>query len=62
MKIRKAKTADLDQIERIYDHIHDFEESGVVTIGWIRGVYPIRETAEIILITCKLWESKMRLL
>ena len=46
MKIRKAKTADLDQIERIYDHIHDFEESGVVTIGWIRDVYPIRETAE----------------
>ena len=46
MKIRKAKTADLDQIERIYDHIHDFEESGVITTGWIRGVYPIRETAE----------------
>ncbi len=46
MIIRKAKQADIDEIEKIYDHIHDLEESGSVTIGWIRGVYPIRKTAE----------------
>ena len=46
MIIRKAKQSDIDEIEKIYDHIHDLEESGSVTIGWIRGVYPIRKTAE----------------
>ena len=46
MKIRKAKESDIDQIEKIYDHIHDLEESGLITIGWIRGIYPIRKTAE----------------
>lgn len=46
MNIRKALSSDLDSIEAIYDHIHDYEESGAVTIGWIRGIYPIRKTAE----------------
>lgn len=46
MKIRKAGKADLDAIERIYDDIHTAEESGALTTGWIRGVYPTRKTAE----------------
>ena len=45
MKIRKAAAGDLDQIEAIYNRIHDLEESGVLTIGWIREVYPVRKTA-----------------
>lgn len=43
--IRKATPADIDQIENIYTAIHDAEESGTLTIGWLRGVYPVRQTA-----------------
>ena len=46
MNIRKAKAADIDAIEKIYDDIHTAEEKGEHTTGWIRGVYPIRATAE----------------
>ena len=46
MEIRKAVSTDLDAIERIYCEIHDSEESGTLTTGWKRGVYPTRETAE----------------
>lgn len=45
MLIRKAVKNDIDQIEEIYDKIHTREESGEVTIGWERGVYPTRATA-----------------
>ena len=46
MEIRKAVTADFDGIEQIYERIHDGEEQGLSTIGWIRGVYPVRTTAK----------------
>ena len=46
MKIRKAAPCDLDAIEKIYDEIHTAEETGAATVGWIRGVYPTRKTAE----------------
>lgn len=46
MNIRKATAADIDGIEKIYDDIHTAEERGEQTIGWIRGVYPVRATAE----------------
>lgn len=46
MNIRGARRADLDAIERIYDEIHAAEENGILTIGWSRGVYPTRKTAE----------------
>ena len=46
MDIRKAQRSDIDSIEAIYDRIHDSEEQGLTTIGWIRGVYPTRKTAE----------------
>lgn len=45
MEIRKAVAADLDGIEQIYERIHDGEEQGLSTIGWIRGIYPTRATA-----------------
>ena len=45
MEFRKATINDIDAVESIYEAIHDQEESGVATIGWIRGVYPTRQTA-----------------
>lgn len=43
--VRKATECDLEAVEKIYDKIHDAEESGKQTTGWIRGVYPVRQTA-----------------
>jgi len=44
--IRKATAADLDAVAGIYDAILDSEEAGKAAIGWVRGVYPTRMTAE----------------
>ena len=44
--IRLAGLSDLDAIDAIYRDIHDGEEAGRTTIGWIRSVYPTRATAE----------------
>ena len=43
--IRKATAADIDAVASVYEHIHTAEETGEASIGWIRGVYPERETA-----------------
>ena len=43
--VRKATAADIPQIAAIYTHIHDGEEAGKTTIGWIRDVYPTEDTA-----------------
>lgn len=43
--IRLAKAEDIDAIEAIYGRILDEQEAGRAHIGWIRGVYPVRETA-----------------
>ena len=45
-EIRKAAFRDLDAIAALYERIHDAEEAGRQAIGWIRGVYPTRATAE----------------
>ena len=49
MIIRKATKDDMDAVEKLYDDIHTAEEKGMQTIGWIRGVYPIRATAQMAL-------------
>lgn len=46
MQFRKATSEDLISIAEIYEEIHTEEESGRVTIGWERGVYPTKATAE----------------
>lgn len=46
MEIRKARKADIDGIVKIYDRIHDAEEKGLSTVGWIRNVYPTEKTAK----------------
>ena len=43
---RKANFQDVGRINEIYDEIHAEEEAGRAVIGWARGVYPTRETAE----------------
>ncbi|ACV22803.1 Predicted acetyltransferase [Slackia heliotrinireducens] len=46
VSFRKATMDDLDRISEIYEMIHDLEEQGKITVGWIRGVYPTRDTAQ----------------
>ena len=46
MEIREATKNDINSIEKIYENIHDEEEKGLTTIGWIRNIYPTRKTAE----------------
>ena len=46
INIRKARAADLDAVARIYANIHTAEEQGRACIGWQRGIYPERPTAE----------------
>ena len=43
--IRHAIEADLPAIGAIYERIHDSEEAGRITTGWLRSVYPTMETA-----------------
>lgn len=44
--IRKAAKTDLEAVVRIYEEIIAEEEKGNCCIGWVRGIYPTRETAE----------------
>ena len=44
--IRRGTQADLVSVEQIYNDIHTAEESGISQIGWIRGVYPTKATAQ----------------
>ena len=44
--IRKAGIRDLDDIDSLYQEIHDAEAAGLITTGWLREIYPIRATAE----------------
>ncbi len=43
--IRLAHESDIPAVAAIYERIHDAEESGRMTIGWQRGVYPTEATA-----------------
>ena len=43
--IRRAIEIDIPRVAALYDEIHTAEESGAVTIGWERGVYPTESTA-----------------
>jgi len=45
--IRKANINDLDKITEIYNKTHDLEEAGLSKIGWIRNVYPTKDTARV---------------
>lgn len=45
-QFRLAEARDLDRVCEIYSAIHALEETGAAKIGWSRGVYPTRATAE----------------
>lgn len=49
MIIRKADANDIDAVEALYDEVHTAEEEHKQQIGWIRGVYPVRATAQMAL-------------
>ncbi len=46
MKIRKADKNDIIKVSEIYEDIHALEEKGLLTTGWVRGVYPTSDTAQ----------------
>lgn len=46
MTIRRGTKEDIAQVAAIYDRILTAEEEGRAVIGWIRGIYPTRNTAE----------------
>lgn len=43
--MRKGNMGDVDQVAAIFERIHDEEEAGRAVTGWVRGVYPVRQTA-----------------
>ena len=55
MTIRLAAAADVDAVAAIYERIHTEEEAGRASIGWVRGVYPTRATAQAALETGSLY-------
>lgn len=46
---RRACAEDIPAVAGIYEAIHAEEEAGRYTIGWKRGIYPTRATAELAL-------------
>ena len=46
MIFRLAREEDIDAVARIYEHVHEAEAKGLTTTGWLRGVYPVKSTAE----------------
>ena len=44
--IRKANQNDLPKVVEIYDKILTNEEKGLITIGWIRDIYPTINTVK----------------
>lgn len=45
MQCRKATEKDIDAVTAIYSAIHTEEENGRTTTGWLRSIYPTRDTA-----------------
>lgn len=43
--IRNAAKEDIDSVDRIYEAAHGAEEEGRSSTGWVRNVYPVRQTA-----------------
>ncbi len=46
LSFRKAEKYDIENIAKIYEDIHSLEEKGETSVGWKRGVYPTKATAE----------------
>lgn len=46
-KIEAGTTRDLDELEKIYNDVNDYLQQGINYPGWLKGIYPVREDAEI---------------
>lgn len=47
MEIRKGTGKDIDELAALYDELNDYLESHTNYPGWLKGIYPIREDAEL---------------
>lgn len=47
IEIRQGTTADLDELAALYDALNDQLEQTQNYPGWVKGEYPVRETAEL---------------
>lgn len=43
--IESASSADIDELERLYDKLNDHLSATINFPGWIKGIYPVRENA-----------------
>ncbi len=43
--IESGISADIDELERLYDDLNDYLSATINYPGWIKGIYPIRENA-----------------
>lgn len=55
----KATNADIDEIEALYESVHSYCETNKNYPGWVRDLYPTRETAEDALLANTLFVVKM---
>ena len=46
MVIEKGRLSDLDELEVLYNSLNDHFESGINYPGWIKHIYPVRDTAQ----------------
>ncbi len=46
MNIRKGTPEDIDELEALYNELNDYLEVNINYPGWIKHIYPVRETAE----------------
>lgn len=44
--VRRAERKDIPSVAEIYSRIHQEEQQGNLTTGWLPGVYPVQSTAE----------------
>ena len=43
--IEKGTIKDIDELENLYNDLNDYLKLGANYPGWVKGIYPIRETA-----------------
>ncbi|MDR2918431.1 MAG: GNAT family N-acetyltransferase [Tannerella sp.] len=46
MIVENGTVADINELETLYDTLNDYLSVTVNHPGWIKGIYPVRETAE----------------
>lgn len=46
MYIEKGTVSDISELETLYDNLNDYLSANINYPGWIKGIYPVRDTAE----------------